>query len=230
MDESSRRQAVDAYLRGRSALEDDAGVALSEQDGALIADVSGGDYDLVEKTKKVRPKTAALLSDMEEGGGGAAQLSDDAADLPPLDADETMGMVRTALRAADERKARDPMAIRVARLTYMTSFVVAFTGRSEPQVKAIANLVEERMHEVHGLSPRRTAGKGASGWILQDYGDMMVHIFLPEQREFYDLEGLWKGGEQVDLSRYLAPPSGDGDGGKDASGADEDESLDDWIS
>lgn len=227
MDEGSRRRAVDAVLRGRSALEDDSTLAVSEQDGVMIADVSGGDYDLVERTKKVRPKTAALLSDMEESFGAGSRVADDADELPPIADDETMAMVRTVLLAADERKARDPVAIRVAKLTYMTSFVVAFTGRSEPQVKAIANLIEERMHEDHNLSPRRTSGKGASGWILQDYGDLMVHIFLPEQREFYDLEGLWKGGEYVDLSLYLKDGS-EKDDSKQVD--DDDESLDDWVS
>lgn len=219
---------VKSALRGRQALERDPELALSEEDGFMVADVEGGDYDLVEKTKKVRLRTAKLLSEMEDTSseGAGLELASDADSLPPVADDETMPWVRTTIMAADERKARDPVAIRVARVTYMTSFIVALTGRSEPQIKAIANLVEERMHEEHGCEPRRTSGKAASGWILLDYGDMMVHVFLPDEREFYDLESLWKKGEVVDISKFLSGADSDKDDDKD----EDDESLDDWIS
>lgn len=132
-----------------------------------VVDVIGADYDLVEeKTKKVRTRTRELLREINIERDD--KLASDANVLPPVQDDETMAWVRTAVRAGDERKALNPVAIRVMRLTYVTSFMVALTGKSTPQLRAIANLVEDKMFKEHGIDPKRSSGTAQSGWLLLD--------------------------------------------------------------
>ncbi len=146
--------------------EADEGVDFTDFDEGVV-DILGGDYDLVEeKTKKVRLQTSRLLDAINAEPEN--NLTSDADSLPPIREDETMAWVRTAVRAGDTRKAVNPVAIRVMRITYITSFMVALTGKSAPQLRAIANLVEENMFKEHGVSPKRIAGVAQSGWILLD--------------------------------------------------------------
>ena len=72
-------------------------------------------------------------------------------------------------------------------------------GRSTTQVGSIADNIQEQMRVRSGEKPLRTDGYRNSQWIVLDYGDMMVHVFLPEARQFYDLEGLWSDAPRRDL-------------------------------
>eukprot|EP00594_Rhizosolenia_setigera_P009464 CAMPEP_0178967984 /NCGR_PEP_ID=MMETSP0789-20121207/17943_1 /TAXON_ID=3005 /ORGANISM="Rhizosolenia setigera, Strain CCMP 1694" /LENGTH=256 /DNA_ID=CAMNT_0020653745 /DNA_START=128 /DNA_END=898 /DNA_ORIENTATION=+ len=118
-------------------------------------------------------------------------------------------LVETIVKAADMRKAEDISAIRVSKLTAMTSFVVVLSGNSRPQNQAIAAAIMDEVSE--DFDGMRTRGNGVpegdadSGWILLDYGDVMVHIMTPKSRLFYDIEGKWEGGEEMDLSGILVP-------------------------
>lgn len=142
------------------------GAGFIEHDDGVI-DILGGDYDIIEeKTKKVRQRTSELLDAINKER--ESNLASDADSLPPLEQDETIGWVRTAVRAGDERKALNPVAIRVMRVTYITSWMVALTGKSAPQLRAIANLVEENMFKEHDATPKRSSGSPQSGWILLD--------------------------------------------------------------
>jgi len=218
------------------------------EDDGLVVNVIGADYDLMVQEKgkkKVRPRTRKLLDeidgpmDMDANGNGNSKraititkLADDADSLPPLERDEAYPWVATAIRAGDERKAVDPLAIRVARISYIASFIVVLTGRSEPQCRAIANLVEQAMHKEHGTPPKRKSG--GAGWILLDYGDVLVNVFLPDQRKFYNLENLWKDGQVVDIKPWLSKGvrefDDDAIDADRADNQDKDDSLDDWIS
>lgn len=65
------------------------------------------------------------------------------------------------------------------------------TGNSDRQMKALADGVREAVKEKYARLPVSVEGKGDSGWVLMDYGDVIVHIFGEEEREFYNLEGFW---------------------------------------
>lgn len=71
-----------------------------------------------------------------------------------------------------------------------SAFVIA-TGNTPTQVSAIADSVQDRLRTESGLKPAAIHGNRNSQWIIADYGSVMVHIFVPEMRDFYDLEGLW---------------------------------------
>lgn len=142
-----------------------------------IVHVYGGDYDLVDgdeanavgqsdKVRSERERTRKLIQEIDLEP--ETKFTSDADSLPPIEEDETTAWVETTVRAADTRKATNPVAIRVARLTYITTFLVMVTGNSTPQLRAIANLIEENMYKEHGTFPKRSSGTPNSGWLLMD--------------------------------------------------------------
>lgn len=80
----------------------------------------------------------------------------------------------------------------IQKLTPFADYFVICSGNSERQLKAIVDGVDEQIKKRFDINPRRVEGDGASGWILVDYSDVVLHIFTPSTRSFYDLESLWK--------------------------------------
>lgn len=74
----------------------------------------------------------------------------------------------------------------------IADFFVVCNGNSERQLKAIAEGVRESVKEHYSKLPHSVEGLSDSGWVLMDYGDVILHIFLEEKRRYYDLEGLWR--------------------------------------
>jgi ribosome-associated protein len=109
-------------------------------------------------------------------------------------------LVTTIAQAAEDRKAEDIVILKVTEVSYLTDYFVIITGFSRTQVKAIAEAIEETVNETLQLLPTQTEGKKDGNWILQDFGDVIVHIFLPEEREFYDLEAFWGHAERLEFS------------------------------
>ncbi|RMF27655.1 MAG: ribosome silencing factor [Cyanobacteria bacterium J083] len=93
--------------------------------------------------------------------------------------------------AADERKAGDIILLDVADISYLTDYFVIVTGYSTTQARAICDSIDQKVSKELGREPINLEGKQEANWILQDYGEVIVHIFLPEAREFYNLEAFW---------------------------------------
>ncbi|GBF81704.1 ribosome silencing factor [Aphanothece sacrum] len=110
-------------------------------------------------------------------------------------------LVKTIAQAADDRKAADIIGLKVTDVSYLTDYFVIVTGFSRTQVKAIADAIEDKVFQVHEQLPLRTEGKSEGSWVLQDFGEVIVHIFLPEEREFYNLEAFWGHAERFELSQ-----------------------------
>ena len=94
------------------------------------------------------------------------------------------------LAALEDAKANDVRQLDVRRLTDITDWMVVASGTSTRHVLALADHVRTQV-KVQGLSPIGTEGESGSDWVLLDYGDVVVHLMLPDTRGFYDLEGLW---------------------------------------
>ena len=92
--------------------------------------------------------------------------------------------------AALEKKGEDLIAIDVSELTILADTFVIVTGRSKIQTRAIADAIEEAV-KAGGGAIARVEGYADGSWILIDLGTVIVHVFTPEQREFYNLERLW---------------------------------------
>jgi len=94
------------------------------------------------------------------------------------------------LAALEDAKANDVRQLDVRRLTDITDWMVVASGTSTRHVLALADHVRTQV-KAQGPSPIGTEGESGSDWVLLDYGDVVVHLMLPDTRGFYDLEGLW---------------------------------------
>ncbi len=101
--------------------------------------------------------------------------------------------------AAAEKKAQDIVLLKVREVSYLADYFVIVTGFSRTQLNAIAESIEERLEEKFNLHPVRVSGKREGNWIVQDYAEVIVHIFLPEEREYYDLEAFWGHAERLEF-------------------------------
>lgn len=127
-------------------------------------------------------------------------------------------MARVAAQAAVDKKASDVRVLHMTPLTVMTDYFVICSGASLLQARAIAHAVEEAL-EARGVVPRQREHSPGSGWILLDYGSVVVHVFREEEREYYSLERLWGDARELDFAAAadataLVSPveSGEGDG------------------
>lgn len=98
-----------------------------------------------------------------------------------------------------ERKGHEIEVLRIEELTTLAEYFVICSATSTTQVKALADRVEFHLKHDHDIMPHHVEGFESSSWILLDYGGVLVHIFLPETRDFYRLENLWKDGEKISL-------------------------------
>lgn len=111
-------------------------------------------------------------------------------------------MVKTAVKALDSKKGIDIRVIKVQDITSLADYFVICSGSSSTQVKALADECEYQMQQ-GGYEILHQEGKGSGDWILLDYKDIIVHVYNPKMREFYDLERFWKDGTQIDISEIL---------------------------
>lgn len=100
--------------------------------------------------------------------------------------------------AADGKKAIDLKVLQIGELTTLADYFVICSGTSYPHMNAIAEEIEEKLDEAQ-VFPRGREGKDSQNWILLDCGDVIVHIFSTESREFYSIERLWSDAREVNL-------------------------------
>ena len=93
--------------------------------------------------------------------------------------------------AASDKKAEDIVAIDVHELLVVTDYFVICTGRNDRQVRVIADEIEDQLREKGGIKPIGREGADEGKWVLLDFGDLVIHVFQPEERDFYRLEKLW---------------------------------------
>lgn len=110
-------------------------------------------------------------------------------------------IAKIAVKALDSKKAVDIQVVEITELTIIADYFVIATGNSSTQVKALADEVEFQLSK-NGVEPLHIEGR-STGWIVVDYGSVVVHVFHGEQREFYNLERLWKDGQKIDIDKLL---------------------------
>ena len=98
---------------------------------------------------------------------------------------------KRAARAAADKKADDPVVLEVGAVLAITDYFVIVSGTNSRQVRTIAEAVEEELARDSGPKPLRVEGLDDLTWVLIDYGDFVVHVFLEETRRYYELERLW---------------------------------------
>ena len=98
-----------------------------------------------------------------------------------------------AAKALDAKRAKDITVLKVEEMTVITDYMVIATGTSAPQVKALCEQVEDELAKVDCFA-RRREGVNDGHWCVLDFGDVMVHVFHEQDREYYQLERLWADG------------------------------------
>lgn len=125
-----------------------------------------------------------------------AETTDTAAQSTVTSRDQAL----IAARAIDEKKGSDIVIQDVSRLLHITDYFVICTAANNRRVDSIVDEVRERLREEAGISPLATEGEETSKWVLIDYGSIVVHVFQPEQREYYRLEQLWSEAPTLDVA------------------------------
>lgn len=117
----------------------------------------------------------------------------------------------------------------VAELLVVTDYFVICTGRNDRQVKTIADEIEERLRVEAGIKPLGREGLPEAKWVLLDFIDVVVHVFQPEERDFYRLEKLWGEAPRLalpeDVTGPVSPPASAASGIVDAGSGPEDEAC-----
>lgn len=107
-----------------------------------------------------------------------------------------------AANVLDRKKADDIRVLSVSDLTILADYFIICSAPSTTQVKALADALEEEMDK-QGESLLKKEGKQGLNWILMDYGDVIIHIFYQETRDFYGLERLWADAQEIELDTLL---------------------------
>ncbi len=114
----------------------------------------------------------------------------------------SLEQARKIVQVMDSKKAKDIRLIKIEGISSLGDYFVVASASNTTQVKAIADEVEDEMTKL-GLEPNRVEGRQSAQWIMMDYYDVMVHVFLDEARNFYNLERLWSDAPQLDISDLL---------------------------
>jgi len=104
-----------------------------------------------------------------------------------------------AARAAEAKQATDIKVLDLTGITSFADYFVICTGSNSKQIQAISDEVGIQLKQQARELPNGLEGYNQSEWILADYGDLLVHVFSPKAREYYDLERLWRGGKNVEI-------------------------------
>lgn len=106
------------------------------------------------------------------------------------------------IKTLDSKRGEDIQAIKIADLTILADYFVIVNGTSNTHARTLADEVDFQLSQ-NGIEPERRESDTGNTWIILDYGDIIVHVFYKETRQFYKLEGLWADGEQLNISSLI---------------------------
>ncbi|MBO9310502.1 MAG: ribosome silencing factor [Chloroflexi bacterium] len=107
---------------------------------------------------------------------------------------ETVEIARLIVDLIADRKGEDIVLLDLRKVSVITDYFVIASASSDRQLNAITEHVRDELKRNHQTVPLHIEGRGEDGWVLMDYGDVIVHLFSPAARAYYDLEGLWREG------------------------------------
>ncbi len=108
-------------------------------------------------------------------------------------------LVKLAYQALEDKKGHDIRIIDIASVSSMGDYFIIADGSNRNQVQALCDNVEEVLHKA-GAKLKNREGYANGGWILLDYYDIIIHIFVEEERSFYDLEHVWRDGTPISIN------------------------------
>ncbi len=111
-------------------------------------------------------------------------------------------MAEIAVKALDDKKAQDIKVLATKDLTVLADYFIICTATSSTHIKTLSDEVEKQLEE-HGETSLRREGYRDGGWVLVDFGCLVIHLFTKEVREFYSLERLWSDAPELDISSLI---------------------------
>jgi ribosome-associated protein len=114
--------------------------------------------------------------------------------------------IQSAVEAAQDKQAVDIAVLNLSGAGAFAEYFLLCSGQSQPQIQAIGEAIEEKLHR-QGRRVAHREGKSSAEWVLLDYGDFVVHIFSERARQYYDLERLWRSAERITFPASLPLPS-----------------------
>lgn len=119
-----------------------------------------------------------------------------------MDNENSFEKAALAVNVLDKKKAENISLLKVSNLTILADYFIICSANSSTQVKALADYIEDEFAK-EGIHPTSREGRGGTEWLLLDYGDIIIHIFYKEMREFYGLDKLWSDAEDIDINKIL---------------------------
>ena len=113
----------------------------------------------------------------------------------------SLDIVKKIVKALDDKKGNDIQIIKIEELTIVADYFVICTANSNTHVRSLADEVEYQLEEA-GIKADHIEGR-ATGWVLLEYHGVVVHIFLEEARNYYNLERLWEDAKKLDINSFL---------------------------
>ncbi len=113
----------------------------------------------------------------------------------------SLDIVKKIVKALDDKKGNDIQVIKIEELTIVADYFVICTANSNTHVRSLADEVEYQLEEA-GIKADHIEGR-ATGWVLLEYKGVVVHIFLEESRNYYNLERLWEDAAKIDVNQFL---------------------------
>ena len=109
-------------------------------------------------------------------------------------------MAEFAAKIAEDKKAADISVLEISDITIIADYFVICTCSSTTHVKTVADEIEFKLKQTAGIYPHHVEGYESKSWILLDYSDIIVHLFLKDTRDFYSIERLWSDARKVDIN------------------------------
>lgn len=115
-----------------------------------------------------------------------------------MNSSEIKKNLRLIIDALEDKKAENIQVIDISEISIVADYFVITNGSNRSQIQALSDNVEEKL-AAGKIYPKNIEGYPTANWILMDYGDILVHIFDVESRDFYDLEHMWRDGKHVEI-------------------------------
>lgn len=105
---------------------------------------------------------------------------------------DALELARYIVDVIADKKGEDVVVLDIREISILADYFVIASTTSQRQSQAIVEDIREKTREHFGRKPLHVEGEADTGWVLMDYGEVVVHLFTPEMRAYYDLEGLWR--------------------------------------
>lgn len=110
----------------------------------------------------------------------------------------SLELAKKSAKILDDKKGIDIKVVYIKDISILSDYLVIVTGTSSTHVKSLAEETEAKLKDF-GVAPYHIEGHRSNSWILLDYGSVIIHVFSEETREFYNLEKLWKDGQEIEI-------------------------------